>query len=100
MRLDAALEWAKSKDAPKDGLKVSRLDPHYVYVFFDSAGAAQYVGITSRIKRRIAEHRRNSFWCKSWFETVYFEMPTRRAALDMEKRLVQVMKPQHNKIHS
>jgi len=99
-RLQSVMDWASSDAAPKDGIAVSRLDPHFVYVFFDDAGLAQYVGMTSSVKRRIADHKRNSQWFKECFEHVYFEMPSRRAALNMEKRLIELMKPQHNKIHT
>ena len=100
MSIQHALDFInQNPDMPKDRLSKSRLSPHYLYIFFDSAGAAQYIGVTNSLKRRIADHRRESHWFKPWFRELYFEMPSRRAALDAEKLAIEIMRPQHNKIH-
>jgi predicted GIY-YIG superfamily endonuclease len=85
---------------PKDRLSKSRLSPHFLYIFFNVDGVAQYVGVTNCLKRRIEEHRKTSEWCKPWFREMYFLMPTRRAALSAEKHAIEIMRPKYNKMHA
>ena len=94
--IQTALEWCKSENAPKDRLRKPRQSPHYVYFFADETGAAQYVGMTANMQRRLSEHKRDRNWWSDDLELMFFEVPTRSYAHRMELALIKAMKPKYN----
>ena len=96
--LEEVLEWAEKNQSEKSRLKGKRMRPHFVYAFFYE-GRAQYIGMSLNAENRIKQHMRESDWCRDEFETVFFECATRRAALDLEKKLIKIMMPKFNKMH-
>lgn len=78
---------------------------HHVYRIWDDQGALVYIGATSRLQRRIAEHRATKTWAgchpvlrvgermHTWAAVEY---PTRRAALDAEREAIAREHPELN----
>lgn len=93
-----ALDYAKEcLPHIKDGLKVGRLKPHFMYVIHDQSGEVMYVGMASNFYRRIGEHMARSDWWRDDYKPSCFEFPSRRAALDAEKAAIATLNPRFNK---
>lgn len=60
-------------------------------------GVIVYVGIATNFERRVAQHRRRSAWATEDVEfTLYCTSPSRRAALDLERKMIEEMQPANN----
>lgn len=72
---------------------------HVIYRMFDTDGALLYVGISSQIPERIAQHRRTSPWFADVARIVVKLLPNRRAALDAELTAIRTEAPTCNVRH-
>lgn len=73
----------------------TRQSPHTVYELYDGHGRALYVGCSSNVQRRLADHR-----CKPWWPQVSF-MLARTAgpyvsARAEESQRIRDLRPVHN----
>lgn len=69
---------------------------HYVYRAFDAEGRALYVGCTSSLKKRLAEHRRRSAWHQLAVEIQVTEHWGRRAGFGVERSEIRRLDPIYN----
>ena len=78
----------------------SPTDPHWVYRFFDSAGAALYVGCTSNMARRLGDHQRYREW---YPDVARIEVTSHDGYADgmaAEASEIQRLNPTHNSVHT
>ena len=63
---------------------------YYVYLLIEHSGSRRYIGYTSDLKRRVAEHRRekSGYTASGNWELVYYEAYRNKADAQLrEKRL-------------
>lgn len=91
-------------------MKSERLQgPHFLYRIFDAEGSLIYVGATSALKQRMAQHRSTHRWLgghpvlsvgdrmATWFATEY---PTRAEAFAAERLVIASESPELNTNHN
>lgn len=71
-------------------------NPEVIYVMWDAAGRAIYVGQTQDLRHRMYGHRKADWFPEVASITTSVEMD-RRDALRVEGLLVALMKPRHNR---
>ncbi len=72
---------------------------HFVYRAFDADGRALYVGCTSNLKARMAQHRSRAEWPRLVADLVVTEYPGRRWAFAAERAEIQRLDPVYNVVH-
>lgn len=70
--------------------------PTVLYRFYDKDGNLLYVGITAKLSRRVADHRRRQPWWRQRVRTTIEVHPRRWAALDAERVAIVTEKPRYN----
>lgn len=75
-------------------------NPTYVYRAYDIFGELLYVGVADRWPRRWTQHQRDKFWFPDVARLEVDPLPTRRAALDTEARLIREYRPKYNIVHN
>lgn len=71
-----------------------------VYSYYDCLGALLYVGVTSRAFVRSHEHASSKEWWLSAAGCYLEHFPTREAALERERELIERHRPPFNKQHN
>jgi hypothetical protein len=67
---------------------------------YDGGGALLYVGISSRLMRRMSEHKRFSHWFNEEVEQIKLEkFETRELVLAAEAKAIKTEKPKYNVHH-
>jgi excinuclease UvrABC nuclease subunit len=76
------------------------IDPrgHYVYVAWDFSDPDEvlYVGMSSKVVSRLAQHSTDSLW---WIEASHVDLhecPSRKAAEEMEAAMIERLDPHYN----
>jgi excinuclease UvrABC nuclease subunit len=69
--------------------------PHFVYELRDSEGRLVYVGCTSSLPRRLAQHERQRWWAEV-VEVRSTRYRTKFAAMDVELSLIHEHQPRQN----
>lgn len=72
--------------------------PHYVYEMYDEAGICLYVGCTSNISQRLAQHRTTKTW---WDEIATLNVARHRNYISgsvAERSLIQALQPINNEV--
>jgi predicted GIY-YIG superfamily endonuclease len=77
-----------------------RTRPHVLYRFFDSADRLLYVGITVRLRERLASHETEKDWYGDIGTIRVEHFASRDAVLAAEKAAIQKEKPLHNIHHN
>lgn len=72
--------------------------PHSVYVLKDINGRALYVGCTSDVPRRLANHSAVQPWWNEVRVKVSAGPMHRRRALRVERSLIRKLRPAHNRV--
>lgn len=67
-----------------------------LYRHFDAEGNLLYVGISLSTAKRLGEHRNKAAWFRKVKTITIEHYPSRKAALDAERKAVQTEHPQHN----
>lgn len=68
-----------------------------VYVLLDVLGRELYVGSTSSLDRRLAEHRRGADWASHIASVEWYPQPDRAVALHVERNLIRLLRPEFNR---
>ena len=71
-----------------------------VYKYFDKNGVLLYVGITGRGASRNSEHNKSKEWWQYVTRQEVVHYTTRRAALNIERQLIQQHRPPFNVQHN
>lgn len=74
--------------------------PTSVYRYFDADGVLLYVGITGRGAQRNGQHAKDKEWWTFVARQEVEHLPSRAAALDLERDLVRAFSPPFNKQHN
>lgn len=91
-------------------MKTARLQgPHHLYRIYDAEGSLIYVGATSALKQRMAQHRSTHQWpgghavlsvgdrMATWTAEEY---PTREEAFAAERLVIAAERPELNTVHN
>lgn len=70
--------------------------PHYVYRYYDSAGALLYIGCTVNPRARDKQHRASSSWYSEVASVRRIVFPNRWYARQREREAIQAEHPAHN----
>jgi len=71
-----------------------------LYRHFDEAGELLYVGVTSRLPRRVREHQQHSPWWEKIARIEVKPYPDRQSVLEAERVAIENEKPKFNKRHN
>lgn len=74
--------------------------PHAVYVLLDVNDNPLYIGCSHKIGQRLAVWQSSADW---WAEVARIDVtfyPNQRAALDVERDLIEQHNPPHNVVHT
>lgn len=71
-----------------------------LYRYFDAQGALLYIGVTSRINRRMREHWESSEWFAKIARCEFQQFPDRKSVLEAEREAIISEKPLHNYAHN
>lgn len=70
-----------------------------LYRYFDAEGTLLYIGVTSRINRRMREHYESSAWFAKVTRCEFEQFPDRKSVLDAERNAILSENPLHNNHH-
>lgn len=76
--------------------EIRRRSPHVLYKHYDDNRVLLYVGITSRLDKRTAQHRRDSHWFKSIARITTKLYPSYYLAREAEVFEIRTKGPAHN----
>ena len=88
-----------SLDLQQAGVRGGLVAPTALYRLFDEGGRLLYVGVTQRLERRFAAHRREKPW---WGLVDYSELEwfdRRQDALAAEMAAIKTEHPEFNEVH-
>lgn len=81
-------------------MKSQTLDkPQVLYRHFNKGGELLYVGISSRVQQRTAEHAKHSNWYKQVSRIELEHFPDRLSVSEAEIRAIAYERPRYNKTH-
>ncbi len=84
---------ARPLDQPRRGRETA------VYRAFDGAGRLLYIGVTKSPHARMRGHETTSEWWPEMQSVVFEWLPSREAALDLERSLIETLRPPFNVEH-
>lgn len=76
------------------------MEPTALYRHFDAVGRLLYVGISSNTLLRTDEHGRQAKWFHEVSNIKIESFPTRKAAIEVEKRVIKEERPKYNILHN
>jgi excinuclease UvrABC nuclease subunit len=72
--------------------------PCFVYRCYDAAGVLLYIGLTSRLEKRMKEHRQQDEWGPEIVHMRVQPYSDERKGGDVEKSQIWYLQPRHNRM--